>query len=169
MYACAHVQRPARRSASSAKVHKPAPNAGPTTAAPWHGGLQVRGESAAQDLVSVLSVLEEAPELRDLLARLERDYNKYMGQSSCCAALCCAGASAVGHCPVQPAHRDGLECCSAESEWVTPRVICVDKLPCIRGFRLSSHGPRHMPWMHQIVPSDSACTRCVRLAMLERP
>ena len=41
--------------------------------------LEVRGESAAQDLVAVMGVLEEAPELRELLGRVERDYNKYIG------------------------------------------------------------------------------------------
>ncbi len=41
--------------------------------------MEVRGESAAQDLVAVMSVLEEAPELRELLGRAERDYNKYIG------------------------------------------------------------------------------------------
>ena len=41
--------------------------------------MQVRGESAAQDLVNVLGVVEAAPDLRDLLQRVERDFNKYAG------------------------------------------------------------------------------------------
>ncbi len=41
---------------------------------------QVRGESAAQDLVAVLGVLEGAPDLRDLLQRVEREFNKYAGE-----------------------------------------------------------------------------------------
>jgi hypothetical protein len=40
----------------------------------------VRGESAAQDLVGVVGVLEAAPELRSLLQRVERDVNKYAGE-----------------------------------------------------------------------------------------
>ncbi len=40
----------------------------------------MRGESAAQDLVNVLGVLEGAPELRDLLQRVERDLNRYAGE-----------------------------------------------------------------------------------------
>ncbi|KAL4451949.1 hypothetical protein ABPG75_007611 [Micractinium tetrahymenae] len=39
--------------------------------------VEVRGESAAQDLVAVLGVLEGAPELRELLQRVEREFNKY--------------------------------------------------------------------------------------------
>ncbi|KAI3437911.1 hypothetical protein D9Q98_000356 [Chlorella vulgaris] len=41
--------------------------------------VEVRGESAAQDLVGVVGVLEAAPELRSLLQRVERDVNKYAG------------------------------------------------------------------------------------------
>jgi hypothetical protein len=41
---------------------------------------QVRGESAAQDLLAVLGVLEAAPELRDLLRGVERDLNKFGGE-----------------------------------------------------------------------------------------
>lgn len=54
----------------------PSPSFAPTLPAVL---AQVRGESAAQDLVNVLGVLEGAPELRDLLQRVERDLNRYAG------------------------------------------------------------------------------------------
>ncbi len=63
--------------------------------------LEVRGESAAQDLVSVMSVLEEAPALRDLLVRLEKDYNKYIGKGELAlVGPCCGESAAPGICIV---------------------------------------------------------------------
>ena len=60
----------------------------------------MRGESAAQDLVNVLGVLEGAPELRDLLQRVERDLNRYAGERARGRGCLSAGlplAAAVGH------------------------------------------------------------------------
>lgn len=53
------------------------PHAAPPATPP---APQVRGESAAQDLVAVLGVLEGAPGLRELLQRVEREFNKYAGE-----------------------------------------------------------------------------------------
>jgi len=42
------------------------------------GRVEVRGESAAQDVLSVLGVLESSPDLISLLSSVERDLSKYM-------------------------------------------------------------------------------------------
>ena len=39
--------------------------------------LQIRGETAAHDILRAFGVLEEAPELRELLARVERDAARF--------------------------------------------------------------------------------------------
>ena len=62
-----------------------------------------------------MSVLEEAPELRELLGQLEKDYNKYIGRAgllrvarralgmSGSFAASIAGFGTLGRCPVAAA------------------------------------------------------------------